>query len=508
MAEDHAHGAQQNGGEADSAGAHEMHGNHGEVHAQPDSSEHAMSRDHMGHGDHAAQFRSRFWLALVLSIPVVAYSDLIEAWFGVRPPAFPFSDLIPPVLGTFIFFYGGWVFLKGGLEEIRARKPAMMLLISLAISVAWLASLGGAVGLLPLQFWWEVATLIVVMLFGHWQEMRALGETRGALASLAELIPAVAERLTSNGAAEIIPIGALEIGDTVLVRPGARVPADGVIVDSAAELDESLITGETRPVAREPGEKAVAGSIAVGSSVRVQVGAVGENTTVAGIQRMVTEAQASRSRAQTLADRAAAVLFYVAVGTGLATFAAWGALGQFEQATIRAITVLVIACPHALGLAIPLVIGLSTGIAARQGILVKERLALERMRLIDAVLFDKTGTLTKGEPVLAGIAPAEDGDRMSADELLEIAGIAESESEHPLARAIVAAAAKGGSLPTAQEFTALPGRGVQARINGEEVAVGGPALLRERGLEIPQGIADQTSGWDSRGASIGTYSEF
>ena len=236
MAEDHVHAAHESGGEADSAGAHGMHASHGELHGQSDSSEHAMSHDHMGHGDHAAQFRNRFWLTLILSIPVVAYSDLIEAWFGVRPPAFPLSDLISPVLGTAIFFYGGWIFLKGGFEEIRARKPAMMLLISLAITVAWLASVGGAVGLLQIQFWWEVATLIVVMLFGHWQEMRALGETRGALASLAELIPAVAERLDSNGVAETVPISALKIGDTVLVRPGARVPADGVIVVESQEI--------------------------------------------------------------------------------------------------------------------------------------------------------------------------------------------------------------------------------------------------------------------------------
>jgi Cu2+-exporting ATPase len=477
------HGRDQHGG-ADShhehGGGHAGHAGHGG-----------------GHGDHAAQFRDRFWLSLLLSIPVVLYSEMVQEWLRFTPPSFPGSGWVAPVLGTLVFLYGGWPFLSGGLAEARARQPGMMLLISLAITVAFVASAATALGVFDLDFWWELALLIDIMLLGHWLEMRALGQASGALEALAALLPDEADRVTDGGV-ETVPVSALAPGDVVLVRPGGRVPADGVVVDGDAELDESMITGESRPVVKRPRDKVVAGTVVTDSAIRVRVEAVGEETTLAGIRRLVEQAQASRSRAQALADRAAALLFYFATGVGVVTFAAWLALGQADQAIERTVTVLVIACPHALGLAIPLVIAISTAQSARAGILVKDRIALERMRLVDAVLFDKTGTLTKGRPTVTGVA-ALDGDD---DGLLRLAGAVESDSEHPLARAIVAAATARGRLPEAHGFRSITGRGVQAQVGGAAVAVGGPALLREARLEEPPPIAEAVAGWKARGATV------
>ncbi|MFL6252122.1 MAG: HAD-IC family P-type ATPase, partial [Actinomycetes bacterium] len=370
--------------------------------------QHVEHDGHGGHGDHAARFRDRFWLSLVLTIPVVAYSEMVQEWLGFTPPQFPGSQWVAPVLGTVVFVYGGWPFLEGGLSEARARQPGMMLLISLAILVGFGASAASALGLFDLEFWWELALLIVIMLLGHWLEMRALGQASGALDALAALLPDEAERVVGDRV-ETVAAGDLAVGDLVLVRPGGRVPADGRIVEGDAELDESMITGESRPVAKRPGDRVVAGTVVTDSAIRVRVEAVGEETALAGIRRLVEQAQASGSRAQALADRAAGLLFWFAVASALVTVAVWLALGQPDQAVERTVTVLVIACPHALGLAIPLVIAISTALAARSGILVKDRLALERMRTVDAVLFDKTGTLTKGEPQVSGVA-AVDGD--------------------------------------------------------------------------------------------------
>src|SRR5215213_8543289 len=414
------------------AGGHEGHGAHGGGHG--------------GHGDHAAQFRDRFWWSLVLTVPVVVYSEMVQEWLGFTPPQFPGSQWVAPVLGTVVFLYGGWPFLEGGLAEVRSRQPGMMLLISLAILVGFGASAASALGLFDLEFWWELSLLIVIMLLGHWLEMRALGQASGALDTLAALLPDEADLVTDEGT-RTVPIAELTVGDLVLVRPGGRVPADGQIVEGEAELDESMITGESRPVARGPGSRVVAGTVVTDTAIRVRVDAVGEQTALAGIRRLVEQAQASGSRAQALADRAAAMLFYFAVGAGLITMAVWLMLREPDQAVERTVTVLVIACPHALGLAIPLVIAIATGLAARNGILVKDRLALERMRTVDTVLFDKTGTLTKGEPTVSGVA-AVDGD---PDRLLRLAAAVEADSEHPLARAIVAQARdrSGGELPTA-----------------------------------------------------------
>jgi len=462
----------------------------------PGHGEHA---GHGGHGDHAARFRDRFWWSLVLSVPVVAYSEMVQDWLGFTPPQFPGSRWVAPVLGTAVFLYGGRPFLEGGLAELRSRQPGMMLLISLAILVAFGASLATVFGAFELEFWWELALLIVIMLLGHWLEMRALGQASSALDALAALLPDEADLATPEGT-RTVPVSDLAVGDVVLVRPGGRVPADGVVVDGAAELDESMITGESRPVAKGDGDRVVAGTVVTDSALRVRVDAVGEETALAGIRRLVAQAQTSRSRAQALADRAAAMLFYFAVGAGLITMAVWLALGEPDQAIERTVTVLVIACPHALGLAIPLVIAIATGLAARNGILVKDRLALERMRTVDTVLFDKTGTLTKGEPTVSGVA-AVDGD---TDRLLRLAAAVEADSEHPLARAIVAAAHQqtAGELPVAGDFRSMTGRGVQATVDGAAVAVGGPALLRQLKVAEPEVLADQVGAWKRRGATV------
>jgi P-type Cu2+ transporter len=462
---------------------------------------HDQAHDGHGHdhGDHAAMFRDRFWLTLLLAAPVVYYSDQLRHWFGYDVWDFPGHEWLTPVLGTVIFFYGGWPFLTGGWSEAQQRRPGMMLLISMAITVAYGASLATFLGLFDVEVWWELALLIAIMLLGHWLEMRAIGQARGALAALAELLPDEAERVTGSGELETVPVAELEVGDVVLVRPGARVPADGTIVAGAAELDESMITGEANPVPRSEGDRVVAATVVADSSIRVQVAAVGDDTALAGIQRLVTEAQESSSRSQVLADRAAALLFYVALAVAALTVATWAALGNPDAAVVRAVTVLIIACPHALGLAIPLVVSISTSKSARNGILVKDRQALELMRQVDVVLFDKTGTLTKGEHAVAGLA-AVDGDD---DRLLTLAAGVEADSEHPLARAIVAAAGQRGlDVPAATGFRSMTGRGVEAEVDGGTVAVGGPALLRERGLAVPDRLADRVEGWRRRGAAV------
>jgi Cu2+-exporting ATPase len=456
---------------------------------------HEHGHDHGAHAGHAEVYRRRFWINLILAVPVVLYSETIQDWFGFTPPQFPGDGLVPPVLGTVIFLYGGAVFLTGAWSEVRRRAPGMMVLVSLAITVSFAASVATALGLLDLEFWWELSALVVVMLLGHWLEMRALGQARGALSALAELLPDEADRVL-DGAIERVPLSALQKSDVVLVRPGGRVPADGEVIAGEAELDESMITGESKPVPKAEGDQVTAGTVATDSAIRVRVSAVGEETALAGIERLVAEAQASRSRTQAIADRAAALLFYVAVGAALATFLVWVFLGDGDAAVIRTVTVLVISCPHALGLAIPLVIALSTSLAARNGILVKDRLSLERSRLVDVVLFDKTGTLTRGEHVVTDVAGRD------REAVLIQAGAVESESEHPLARAIVTAARERGTLPSATDFRAMTGRGVEASLDGTSVALGGPNLLRERGLDIPGELREETEPWRRRGASV------
>ncbi len=469
---------------------------HPSGHDQP-AGEHGDTGGHGGHGDHVAMFRRRFWWSLLLTLPLVATSYMVMDWFGYELD-FPAMAWVGPILGTGIFFWGGWPFLSGGWSEVRGRRPGMMLLISMAITVAYTASLATSLGWFDLDFWWELAALITIMLLGHWLEMRALGQAQSALAALAALLPDEAERVRSGGEIETVSISALGRADVVLVRAGGRVPADGVVIDGEAELDESMVTGESRPVAKGAGDPVIAGTVVTDSALRVRVEAVGDDTALAGIQRLVAEAQASRSRAQALADRFAAMLFYVAAGSAVVTFVAWWAAGSLDDAVVRTVTVLVIACPHALGLAIPLVVSLSTAVAAQAGILIKDRLALERMRTVDAVLFDKTGTLTKGEHAVTAVA----GVGLDEGSVVRLAGAVEADSEHPLARAIVAAARQAGPVPPASGFRSIVGRGVEAAVDGQRYAVGGPALLRERRLTEPASLKEVADQWRARGAAV------
>jgi P-type Cu2+ transporter len=476
--------------------SHQHH--HHEDDSQDARPSHRGGDSHDQHAGHSvAMFRDRFWLSLVLTLPVVYFSEMVQEWFGYRAPEFAGSEWIAPILGTVIFVYGGSPFLLGAVREIRSRRPGMMLLIGMAITVAFLASAATTLGVFDLEFWWELAALITIMLLGHWMEMRAIGQARGALAALAELLPDEAERVVDGGT-ETVSLSDLAVDDIVLVRPGGRVPADGEIVQGEVEVDESMVTGESRPVAKQAGDRVIAGTVITDSSVRLKVAAIGDDTALAGIQRLVAQAQESRSRAQVLADRAAAMLFYIAVAAAVITVVAWMVAARPDQAVVRAVAVLVIACPHALGLAIPLVIAISTSKAARNGILVKDRLALERMRTVDVVLFDKTGTLTKGSHRVSAVASVDGDD----DRHVALAAAAESDSEHPLARAIVAEAERRGAVPEATGFKSMSGRGVEATVEGSKIAVGGPALLAERGMEMPAELDGAVSKWGQRGAAI------
>jgi P-type Cu2+ transporter len=423
----------------------------------------------------------------------------VQHWLRYTAPAFPASKFIPAVLGTVVFVYGGLVFIRGAWGELRDHKPGMMTLISLAIAVAFGTSIAATFGLFEVEVWWELASLITIMVLGHWLEMRAISQARGALNALAALLPDTAERV-KGAETETVPISDLQVGDVVLVRPGTRVPADGTVVEGTADVDESMITGESRTVAKGAGGKVIAGTVASGGSLRVRVTAVGEQTALSGIMRLVAAAQASGSRTQALADRAAAILFYVAVASGAITLAYWWLSGDKEHALIRTATVLIIACPHALGLAIPLVIAISTSIGARNGLLVKDRLALERARNLDMVIFDKTGTLTRGSPAISGIVT---GSATNEDYLISRAAAVEANSEHPLAKAIVAET-KRRHLPTleAADFKALPGRGAQAVVNGNNVIVGGPRLLTDNKAILSPEVEKLTTQWASEGKTV------
>ena len=452
---------------------------------------------HEGHGDHVGQFRRLFWIMLVIAIPVVGSSRMFSMIIGYDLPDRGWLTWVSPVLGTVMYVWGGRPFLAGAVSEVRTRAPGMMLLIAMAISVAFIASWGSSLGLLDaeLDFWWELALLIVIMLLGHWIEMRSLAQTSSALESLAALLPDEAERIEGAEVVTVTP-SELRLDDVVIVRPGSRIPADGVVVDGTADIDESMITGESRPVTREPGAQVVAGTVATDTAIRVRITAVGDDTALAGIQRLVNDAQNSSSPAQRLADRAAGWLFWFALTAGVLTAIVWTLVGSPNEAIVRTITVLVIACPHALGLAIPLVVSISTERAARAGVLVKDRLALESMRTVDTVLFDKTGTLTKGRPSVSHIASTGD---VSGDQVLGWAAAAESDSEHPLARAIVEAAGSRELQRTpATDFRSTSGVGVTATVDGRQISVGGPAMLRSHRVEP----LNEAEGWKEQGAII------
>src|SRR5258707_4261400 len=464
---------------------------------------HAMAGRHPGHDRHAghsvAMFRDKFWWSLALTIPVIVWSADVQHWLGYTAPLFPGSKWIPAVFGTTVFLYTGVVFLSGARGELSERKPGMMTLISLGILVSFGASLAATFGLFEVEVWWEVATLITIMILGHWLEMRAVTQAHGALNALAALLPDTTERVDGSEI-RTIPVRQLRAGDLVLVRPGTRVPADGEVVEGTADVDESLITGESKPVGKSPGAKVIAGTVAGGGSLRVSVTAVGDATALSGIMRLVSAAQASGSRAQALADRAAALLFYVALIAGATTFIYWWLAGDKGHGLIRAATVLIIACPHALGLAIPLVIAISTSLGAQNGLLVKDRLALERARNLDVIVFDKTGTLTRGSPALSGAVVAPD---VSEEDLFTRAAAVEMDSEHSLAKVIVAEAKRRGlQLPAASGFEALPGRGAQARVAGTTVAFGAPRLLSARSVVPSAEIAKAAAAWGSEGKTV------
>ena len=506
MNDRHAHSGTRPGGHA----SHHEHGAH-KAHSGHDSTEHAGHGEHgghghgghaghaghAGHGDHVAQFRRLFWIMLVLAIPVVGFNETFAHLIGYQLPDAEWVRWVSPLLGTVIYFWGGRPFLTGAVSEIRSRKPGMMLLIALAITVAFVSSWGASLNLLDrgLNFWWELALLVVIMLLGHWIEMRSLAQTTSALDSLAALLPDEAEKIDGDEVVKVTPAD-LEVGDVVIVRPGASVPADGTIVDGSASMDESMVTGESKTVRRGEGEHVVAGTIATDSGLRIEVTATGGDTALAGIQKLVTDAQESSSRAQRLADKAAAWLFWFTLGAAILTAVVWTVVGMPNDAVVRTITVLVIACPHALGLAIPLVVSIATERAARGGVLIKDRLALESMRTVDAVLFDKTGTLTKGEPTVTAIDPAGGRDK---EDVLALAAAAEADSEHPLARAITGAAqARGVAVPQAIDFSSSPAVGVKATVDGEVIEVGGPYLLEKHSAgELP--VADE---WRKEGAII------
>nr|WP_245650060.1 heavy metal translocating P-type ATPase [Millisia brevis] len=463
-----------------------------------DMSGHDMG-GHGGHGGHVAMFRRLFLIMLALAVPVVLASSMFADLIGYTLPDIPGIEWVSPIFGTVMYVWGGRPFLTGAVSEIRSRAPGMMLLIALAITVAFVASWGAALGLLPhdLDFWWELALLVVIMLLGHWIEMAALARTSSALDSLAALLPDRAEKVVDGQVVPVDPAD-LAVGDTVIVRPGATVPADGTIIDGAASFDESMITGESAPVARGIGDSVVAGTVATDSGVRITVTATGDQTALAGIARMVADAQRSSTRAQRLADRAAGWLFWYALGAAVLTAIVWTVIGQPDSAIVRTITVLVIACPHALGLAIPLVVAIASERAARMSILVTDRLALERMRQVDAVLFDKTGTLTLGEPEVTEVLAADGSDSAG---VLALAAAAEADSEHPLARAIVRAASDHSpaiTVPAATDFSSSPAVGVTATVDGVRVRVGGPRLLDEVGAAALPG----TQPWRDAGASV------
>src|SRR3989441_593211 len=444
-------------------------------------------------------FRDKFWLSFALTIPVVYWSTDVQHWLGYRAPSFPGSTWIAPILGTVVFVYGGLVFIRGAWRELADDKPGMMTLISLAITVAFGTSLAATFGLFEVEVWWELASLITIMVLGHWLEMRAISQARGALNALAALLPDTAERV-GGAETQTVPLSELHVGDVVLVRPGTRVPADGPVVEGVADVDESMITGESKAVSKGPGATVIAGTVASGGSLRVRVTAVGEQTALSGIMRLVAAAQASTSRTQALADRAAAILFYVAVASGAITLTYWWFSGDKEHALIRTATVLIIACPHALGLAIPLVIAISTSIGAQNGLLVKDRLALERARNLDIVIFDKTGTLTRGAPAVSGVAAAPG---TTEDDLIARAADVESNSEHPLAKAIVAAAGRRNLTRLAvTNFEALPGRGAKALVEGTSIEIGGPRLVTEARVTVPPEVEKLTTAWTSDGKTV------
>ncbi len=470
--------------------------------------EHGESDKHAGHGaahtdhtGHEQMFRKKFWISLVLSLPVLLFSPSIQGWLSFSLPAFPGSQWITPIFAVIVFLYGGIPFLKMAIPELQNRQPGMMTLISLAISVAFVYSLAALFLPGSTTFFWELVTLIDIMLLGHWIEMRSIRQASGALKELAKLMPDTAERIQPDGSTESVPVDKLTNGDLVLVRPGASVPADGEVQDGESDVNESMITGESKPVKKQAGGKVIAGTINGDGSLRVKVTATGDKTALAGIMRLVEQAQQSKSNTQILADKASGWLFYIALGVAAITAVAWTiAIGFNVRVVARVATVLVIACPHALGLAVPLVVAITTSMGARNGILVRDRLALEKARLINMVVFDKTGTLTEGKFGVVGI---ETIGSLSEEDALAMAAAIESDSEHTIARGIRKSAEERQlSLPAVSDFEAIKGRGASAQSDGHSVYVGGPRLLEMLKINLPDKLAQFEQKANGKGQSV------
>jgi Cu2+-exporting ATPase len=444
--------------------------------------------EHAGHDKHAghsvAMFRRKFWVSLVLTLPTLIWGHMLQRVLGYTAPHFPGAMWIPAVFGTAVFVFGGWVFIQGAIGELRDRLPGMMTLIALAISVAFVFSLAVTLGFPGTPLWEELSTLVTIMLLGHWIEMRSIMQAQGALKELAKLLPDRAVRIIDDRMEEVA-VSELRDDDLVLVRPGASIPADGVVRQGESEVNESMITGESRPVRKTVGDKVIAGTVNGSGSLRTEVTGTGDRTALAGIMRLVEQAQTSRSRAQDLADRAAFILTLVALGAGALTLIVWLSLRADPAFAIqRLVTVLVIACPHALGLAIPLVIAISTTLGARSGLLVRDRRGLEDARTINAVVFDKTGTLTRGEFGVVNIAT--DGN-LAPDEALQLAAAIERDSEHTIAKGVVRSAQERKlDILQTDAFEAIPGKGVKARVAGRELYMGGPALLQAFNISVPE----------------------
>jgi len=434
-----------------------------------------------------AQFRRTFWLSFALTIPILVFSPGLQNLLGLDGPRFPGSEFISAGLGAFLFFYGGWVFLRGAWHELRQKQPGMMTLISLAIVVAFGYSAAVTLGLDGMDFWWELATLITIMLLGHWLEMSAVMGAQNALGELAALIPDEAE-LVDGDETRTVAASDLAVGDRVIVRPGSAIPADGTVVDGESDVDESLLTGESEPIAKQAGDTVVAGSVVAGGSITVEVTKTGDDTALAGVMQLVADAQSSKSGTQLLADRAAALLFYLALAAAIVTAIVWIILrpGEPDVVLARVVTVLVIACPHALGLAIPLVAQISTSRGARRGLLIRSRAALEAARSIDVVLFDKTGTLTEGRQ---GVERVVVVDGVDDDEAVALAAAVEAKSEHPIARAILDEAQdRGLKKRRSAKFEPVSGKGVSARVGDRSLSVASGRWVTEQSIEVPSAL--------------------
>ena len=475
--------------------AHGRHAGHAAGSKHEADAAHAAHDKHAGHS--VAMFRDKFWISLALTIPTLIWGHMLQRALGYTAPRFPGSGWIPPVLGTVLFFYGGWVFIQGAWRELSDRKPGMMTLIALAITVAFVFSVVVALGYPGMPLWEELATLVTIMLLGHWMEMRSISQAQGALEELAKLLPSTATRLV-DGRAEEVSLAALREGDLVLVRPGAAIPADGVVREGKSAVNESMVTGESRLIGKYDGAEVIAGTVNGDGSLRVAVTRTGDRTALAGIMRLVEQAQTSRSQAQLLADRAAFLLTLIAVASAVVTAVVWVALDASGAFTVeRVVTVLVIACPHALGLAVPLVVAISTTLGARNGLLVRDRRGLEEARNVNVVVFDKTGTLTLGEHRVVAL---QTNGTLSEDDALRLAAAVELDAEHPVGRAIVRSAEERGlEPPGASDFQAIPGYGVEATVEGRQLAAGGPNLLKRLGVEPPSALRSFTDQAAARG---------